>query len=136
MPGPELSVYYICPLCHVTYLTVGKKKQSRTNGFCFIPGERCEHGEAGLGQTPSFKVLLVLAASPCVYLTHSLNLGGEFIVLMLLSQNSSYLTSSKGQEMPFFVCKLTKEKKRYSNYSMHGNILFLQAASVFNIAVY
>lgn len=25
MPGPELSVYYTCPLWHITYLTVGKK---------------------------------------------------------------------------------------------------------------
>lgn len=39
--------------------------------------------------------------------------------------------------MPFFVCKLTKEEKKGSrNYSMHANIIFPQATSVFNTAVY
>lgn len=104
-----------------------------------MTGEWCEH--AGLGQTASFKVLLVPVASTCVYLLLSSNLWGEFIGLMLLSQSSFYLTSSKVRICQnaffLFVCKLTKEeKKRYSNYSMHVNITFPQATSVVNTAVY
>lgn len=100
-PGPrnicqaQNCLYITAALCGMSHTWWWAKKQSGTNGFCFMPGGRCEHGEAGLVQTAGFKVLLVLAASPCVYLIHSSDLGREFIGLMQLPQSSSYLTSSK-----------------------------------------
>lgn len=86
------------------------KKQPGTNYFCFMTGRWCER--AGLGQTTSFKVLLILAVSPCVYLLLSSNLW-EFTGLMLLSQSNFYLTSSKVRKYLFFVvCKQRKEGKK------------------------
>lgn len=41
---PRLVWYFICPLCHVTYLRWAKRVAG-TKGFCFVPQGRCEQGK-------------------------------------------------------------------------------------------
>lgn len=103
-PGPELFAYCVCPLCHKSHTwwwAKMKKKQSGTKDKWLVFHARrvmwtwgrrswanCWlQSAAGFGSKYTH--------GPCIYLICSVNLGGEFIGLMLLSQSSSYMTSSK-----------------------------------------
>lgn len=48
-PRPRLVWYFICPLCHVTYLRWANRPAG-TKGFCFLPWGQCEQGKRVLGK--------------------------------------------------------------------------------------
>lgn len=59
---PRLIWYFICPLCHVTYLRWAKRVAG-TKGFCFVPQGRCEQGKREQGK----QVLGKLLPSKCCW---------------------------------------------------------------------
>lgn len=135
---PRLVSYFICPLCHVTYLRWAKRPAG-TKGFCFVPWGQCEQGKQVLGKLlPSKYCWFWKPGHMSAYHILKILEGNSLDWCCYCKVTLIWLAQKPGSTLFFFFLdKLTKEgKKRCSNYSMHVSSAFSQATSVFTIAVH